>query len=105
VEIPEIDVTQLAALGPDVTIIDVRNPDEYEQGHVPGARLVPLPELPDRVGEVPAGAPLYLVCALGGRSLKASELLAGRGFDVTNVAGGTKAWIEAGHPVTTGDQP
>jgi rhodanese-related sulfurtransferase len=105
VEIPEIDVMLLAALGPDVAVIDVRNPDEYEQGHLPGAQLVPLPELADRVDELPTGQPLYLVCAVGGRSLRACELLTGRGFDVTNVAGGTKAWIQADQPVTIGDQP
>jgi rhodanese-related sulfurtransferase len=106
VDIPEIDVPGLAELhGRGVTLIDVRNPDEYEAGHVPGARLIPLPEVADRAAEVPSGTPVYVICALGGRSRKACELLAAQGRDVTNVAGGTKGWIDAGRPVTTGSAP
>jgi rhodanese-related sulfurtransferase len=106
VDVPEIDVEALAKLHADgqVTLIDVRNPDEYEAGHVPGAQLIPLPELPQRLSEVPGG-PLHVICAVGGRSRRACELLAAQGHDATNVAGGTKGWIEAGHPVTTGVAP
>jgi rhodanese-related sulfurtransferase len=106
VDVPEIDAGALAELhATGVTVIDVRNPDEYEAGHVPGARLIPLPEVSDRVDEVPGGTPVYVICALGGRSRKACELLAAQGRDVTNVAGGTKGWIDAGRPVTTGSEP
>ena len=102
-DVPEIEAPALADLhARGVTLIDVRNPDEYEAGHVPGARLIPLPEVSDRADEVPAGEPVYVICAVGVRSRRACELLAGRGRDVTNVAGGTKGWIEAGLPVTRG---
>ena len=104
--VPEIDVEQFAALhNSGSTVIDVRMPDEYESGHVPGARLIPLPELPDRISEVPVGEPVYFVCAGGGRSRKAAEYLAAQGIDATNVAGGTKAWIESGKPTNTGTEP
>ncbi len=104
--VPEIDVTALADLhAAGATVIDVRNPDEYEAGHVPGATLIPLPEIPDRVGEIPLGEPVYLICAVGGRSMRAAEFLAAQGADVTNIAGGTKGWIAAGLPTTAGDQP
>lgn len=100
---PEIDIATLADLhAQGVTVVDVRNPDEYEAGHVPGAALIPLPEVPDRVAEVPDDRTVYLVCAVGGRSARAAEFLAAQGRDVVNVAGGTKGWIEAGHPTTSG---
>jgi rhodanese-related sulfurtransferase len=106
VDIPQIDVASLArAHAAGATVLDVRNPDEYEAGHVPGAVLIPLPELAERVDEVPTGAPLYVICAMGGRSQKAAEHLAAGGRDVANVAGGTTAWIEAGFDVTSGSQP
>jgi rhodanese-related sulfurtransferase len=106
VDVPEIDVDALAKLHAEgATVIDVRNPDEYEAGHVPGARLIPLPEVADRVAEVPAGEPVYVICAMGGRSRRACEFLLGQGRDVTNIAGGTNGWIEAGQPVTAGTQP
>ena len=54
---------------------------------------------------VPEGETVYVVCAMGGRSMRAAEHLAGLGRDVVNVAGGTKGWIEAGHPTVAGDQP
>lgn len=105
-DVPEIDVGTLVGLhARGATVIDVRNPDEYEAGHVPGARLIPLPEVSRRVEEVPAGQPVYVVCAVGARSRRACELLAAHGRDVTNIAGGTRGWIDAGQPVTTGGEP
>ena len=105
-DVPEIDVKTLADLhAGGVTLIDVRNPDEYEAGHVPGARLIPLHEVGERVDEVPSGTPVYVICAMGGRSRKACEVLLLEGRDVTNIAGGTKGWIEAGGPVTEGSEP
>jgi rhodanese-related sulfurtransferase len=83
----------------------VRNPDEYEEGHVPGAVLIPLSEVGERVDEVPTGTPVHVICAMGGRSRKACELLAAHGRDVTNIAGGTRGWIASGQPVTTGSEP
>jgi rhodanese-related sulfurtransferase len=106
-DVPEIDVATLADLtGAGVPVIDVRNPDEYIEGHVPGAVLIPLPELTERVDEVPDdGKPVYVICAVGGRSARASEFLRAQGIDAINIAGGTSSWIEAGQPVVTGEQP
>lgn len=104
--VPEVDIETFAGLhATGVTVIDVREPHEYTEGHVPGATPIPLGEVPDRADEVPAGETVYLVCAMGGRSLKAAEHLAGLGRDVVNVAGGTKGWIAAGHPTVAGDEP
>lgn len=104
-DLPAIAVAALAALGDDVAVFDVRQPDEYEEGHVPGAVLIPLGDVPDRVGEFPAEGTVYVVCRSGGRSASAVEFLRSAGIDAVNVEGGTMAWIEAGHPVATGSEP
>lgn len=101
--ITEISVDELATLlDSGATVIDVRMPDEYETAHVPGAVLVPLPEIPERLGDIPDETTAYVICKVGGRSMKACEFLASQGYDVVNVAGGTDAWISAGRPVATG---
>lgn len=101
-----MDVSALAeAREQGAPVLDVRQPDEYEEGHVPGAVLIPLDQLPDRLDEVPSGDPLYVVCRSGGRSKKAAEVLRPRGVNAVNVAGGTLAWIEAGEPTATGTEP
>ena len=104
-EVPEIDIAELArrhAAG--AFVLDVRNPDEYEAGHVPGAVLLPLGELNDRWQEVPEGD-VVVICKSGARSARAVEALNGVGRTTVNVAGGTLAWIEAGHEVVTGSEP
>lgn len=89
-----------AAQGQGVTILDVRTPAEYAQGHVAGARLLPLQELPERVGEVPQDRPVYVICHSGNRSAQASQILAKRGYrNIHNVDGGMNAWAGAGFPV------
>lgn len=102
-EIPAADLAALVQQG--VVVIDVRMPDEYVEAHVPGAVLIPLPELPDRHGEIPDDGTVYVICRSGARSLKASEFLVTTGRVPVNVAGGTLGWIEAGHPVATGSEP
>jgi len=99
----QLDIDELAALwGDGGPVLDVRTEAEYDDAHVPGAILVPLAELADRIGEVPQGAPLAVICKTGARSQRACELLATQGYDVANVAGGTLAWIDSGHEVATG---
>ena len=101
--LPEIDVHELARLREQgATLLDVRNPDEWEEARVPGVPLIPLPELAGRTDEVPAGEPLYVICAGGVRSAKAAEHLRTLGVDAVNVAGGTKAWVDAGYPTESG---
>ena len=102
-DIPAIDVTELAALlETGVPLIDVREDDEYAEVRVPGAVLIPLGEIPDRVAEVPSGETVYVICAKGGRSAKAVEHLRQQGLDAVNVAGGTLGWIDAGFPTDHG---
>jgi len=101
----EIDLDQLdAARAEGGLVLDVRDPDEYEAAHVPGARLVPLSELPGRLDEVPKGEPVSVICQHGSRSMTAAQLLDRQGYDARSVAGGTSAWQESGRPVDTGPE-
>lgn len=84
---------------PGATVIDVREPEEYAAGHVPGAALVPLMSVPQRLADLPDDGTLYVVCAVGARSAQAAAFLAARGFDAVNVDGGTREWLAAGYPV------
>lgn len=83
-------------------LFDVRESNEYTEAHVPGAVLVPLSELTSRVADFPSDTPLLLICRSGARSMQAAEFLAEHGRAVTNVAGGTLAWIATGRPVVSG---
>ncbi|MCM8747044.1 rhodanese-like domain-containing protein [Thermomicrobium sp. CFH 73360] len=82
-------------------IIDVREPHEWRAGHIPGARLVPLDELPARLSELDPNRELILVCRSGNRSAYATMILQQAGFTrVANLAGGMIAWTRTGLPVT-----
>ena len=102
----QIDVDTLDRyLAAGAPLIDVRQRDEYETVHVPGARLMPMDELPELVDEIPSDVPVYLICHSGGRSHRAAEWLLAQGYDASNVAGGTAAWVEAGKPTVSGTEP
>jgi len=88
----------LAGYAPDgVNLVDVRQDWEYQEFHLPGARLAPLGELPDRLAEFDRGKPTVTYCRTGRRSAAAADILAGEGFaPVVNMAGGVLAWRGAG---------
>lgn len=71
-----------------VTLLDTRTPKEFSQGHIEGFTNIPVDELRERIGEVPAGKPVYLICQSGLRSYIATRILEGLGFDAYNFAGG-----------------
>lgn len=104
--IREISVTELGTiLERGGVIIDVREPDEYREGHIPGAQLVPLGTVADSIEVFRRAVPVYVVCMTGGRSLRACEFLHEAGVtNVVNVAGGTMGFAALGHRLTTGDQ-
>lgn len=78
------------------TLLDVRQPVEYEEAHLPGAQLVPLPRLINSLGEVAPDRPTIVYCAVGGRSRMAAQLLIHQGYkDVHHLVGGIEAWEEA----------
>jgi rhodanese-related sulfurtransferase len=84
----------------NVQLIDVRNPDEYAEGHIPGAKLIPVDDLFVRVDELDKDKRLLFTCAVGVRSALACEIAAAIGhIDLYNIEGGTEAWIESDYPV------
>jgi rhodanese-related sulfurtransferase len=104
VTVQEISVQDLAALGDSARVIDVREPDEWAQGHIAHATLVPLATVPGNIEEFD-GDPTYIVCRSGARSGRACEFLGEQGRNVVNVAGGMIAWTAAGLDVATGAGP
>ena len=74
-------------------VIDVREPWEYQQGHVPGARLIPLGDLMRHLDDLDPAMPVAVICATGSRSQSAAALFGQKGFaTIYNVQGGTMAW-------------
>jgi rhodanese-related sulfurtransferase len=98
----EITVGELLALGDEVRVIDVREQDEWDDGHIPWAIHVPLGTVPEQLEQFD-GSPTYVVCRSGGRSGRACEFAAGQGVDAVNVVGGMLAWWDAGFATDSGD--
>jgi rhodanese-related sulfurtransferase len=101
-ELPTAEVRDLPKDG--VTLLDVREDDEWAAGHAPGAKHIPLGELTTRVdelAELPDDQPLYVICRSGGRSARATAWLNATGWDAVNVAGGMGSWATEGRPMTT----
>ena len=95
-----ISVDDLASLRTDVCIIDVREQDEYSEAYIPGTRNIPLSRFQQSLSDVPVGRTVYVMCASGGRSSRATAHLAAEGYDAVNVMGGVTEWYRNGHPVT-----
>ncbi|MGH8774329.1 MAG: rhodanese-like domain-containing protein [Jiangellaceae bacterium] len=101
----QVSVAELAsAIADGAYVVDVREPDEYAAAHVPGAVPMPMGSVPQRYDELPRDRTVYLVCAVGARSMQVARYLDQMGFDVRNVDGGTGDWIGAGYPVKTGPE-
>ncbi|HEV2458302.1 MAG TPA: rhodanese-like domain-containing protein [Ktedonobacterales bacterium] len=102
-EVREISVDALAMRTPEAFVLDVREPEEFARGHVPGAASLPQSELALRLDEVPRDRPILVICQSGMRSLRAAQFLVQMGYaNVASVAGGTAAWRETGQPVEGG---
>ena len=102
-EAADVDVTNAHTLQTEGTahILDVREDDEWDAGHIPGAVHIPLATLGGRMGEVTKGRVWLVICRSGSRSSRAAEVLRASGIDARNVAGGVRAWAQAGLPFQT----
>jgi rhodanese-related sulfurtransferase len=90
-----------AAAAQGALVLDVREPFEFQAGHVAGSVLVPLATVSARVGDFDKDQPVYVFCRSGNRSLAAAQTLLDAGYrDVRNVQGGIIAWQSAGLPVS-----
>jgi thioredoxin len=100
----EIDLETFAARhaqgGPDdFYVVDVREPFEYAAGHVPGAVLIPMNDVPGRLADLPRDRVVHVICQSGGRSRSVTDWLRAQGVDAVNVAGGTGEWEARGWAV------
>jgi len=78
----------------------VREPVEYDAGHIAGARLIPLGQVPSRLAEIPKDKTVILTCRSGNRSGQVADFLRQQGWkNVHNMAGGIAAWQQAGLPI------
>jgi hydroxyacylglutathione hydrolase len=102
-ELPNVTAQDLArrlAAEPELAVLDVREPVEWEEGHVAGAIRIPMREVAGRLAEIPRDRPLALVCRGGPRSSLVGSLLRRHGYSrLVNVWGGMTGWLEAGLPV------
>ena len=100
----EISIAEAAAKRESgAFILDVREPDEWADYHIPGAVLIPLRFLEARAGELPRDQEIVVVCRSGNRSQAGRDVLLAAGFDqVTSMAGGLTAWRSLGYPVESG---
>jgi len=95
-QIPEAPAGALPA---DAVLLAVREQDEWDAGHAPGAVHLPMGEVAERLDDVPDGSPLYVICRSGGRSARVTQYLTVNGWDAVNVADGMFGWARAGRPM------
>ncbi len=83
-------------------VLDVRQPEEYREGHIGGAKLIPLGELKQNLKELPKQREIICVCASGSRSSSAARILIAEGLQVFNIKGGMAAWQQEKLPIKKG---
>jgi rhodanese-related sulfurtransferase len=104
VEVSQAHITDVpSTFDGSVVLLDVREDDEWQRGHAPGAQHIPMGEVPSRIDEIDADGRLFVVCQAGGRSHRVAQYLARNGYSPANVSGGMLAWAGAGRPVVTDD--
>ena len=101
-QVDPIQVKTMIAQSPRPFLLDVRTPGEYKQGHVSGAELIPLNELPAKKSRIPTDRDVICICASGSRSSVAARQLSSLGYKVSNLRGGMSSWVRAGLPVKAG---
>lgn len=99
----DVPATDAAEVPQDAYLLDVREPDEWQAGHAPGAVHIPMAELSDRAAEVPRDQDVYVICRSGARSAHVTVALNNAGWQARNVDGGMKRWAESGRPMVTDD--
>ena len=104
--VPEIDVREVPDPLPDgLTLLDVREPHEWDQGHIDGALHIPMMSVPAELAAIPSDGQVVVVCAVGARSARVAAFLQQQGVDAVNLAGGMVAWARAGRPISVAGSP
>ena len=98
-EISSVELKQRIDKGDKLTLVDVREPNEYQINRIPGTILIPLGDIPRRYNELDPDEEIVVHCKMGGRSAKAADFLRSVGFKrVLNLKGGILDWIEKVDP-------
>ena len=101
--VPQVEVSGVPEpLPPELCVLDVRENDEWAEGHIDGALHIPLMQVAQRLSELPSDGQVLVVCAVGARSARATAFLQGQGIDAVNLAGGMRAWQAAGRQLAHG---
>jgi len=102
--VPEISVDAVESRPPGTMLLDVREPEEYAHGHIPGSINLPQSDLASQLNDLPRDHAVWIVCQAGLRSRRAAQYLKQMGFEqVVSVQGGTSAWQDAGKPLAVGE--
>ncbi|MDN7244144.1 rhodanese-like domain-containing protein [Planococcus shenhongbingii] len=86
------DLLEIVENGQEIQLIDVREYEEVAYGMVPGAKHIPLGQLPERIAELESAEPVHVICKAGGRSAMACDFLEANGMATVNVEGGMMNW-------------
>jgi rhodanese-related sulfurtransferase len=99
--IPEVDVSEIPSTdGQRPYLLDVREDDEWDAGHIEGAEHIPMMDVPVRLAEIPTGEQVLVICRSGSRSARVAGFLQAQGVDAANVAGGMQVWSLLGRAMT-----
>ncbi|MBB4947908.1 rhodanese-related sulfurtransferase [Kitasatospora gansuensis] len=98
----QLPTTDAASVPTEAPLLDVREQDEWDAGHVDGALHIPIGEVIARIEELP-DEKLYVLCRVGGRSAQVVQYLVAQGREAVNVDGGMFAWEAAGRPMVSSD--
>ena len=82
-----------------VYVLDVRTQAEWDEYHAPNTTLIPLDQLPARLGEVPKDREIVVVCRSGNRSQEGRDILLAAGYNATSMTGGLNEWYAMGYPI------
>jgi rhodanese-related sulfurtransferase len=103
----EVPAADAAAVPDGAYLLDVREPDEWQAGHVPDAVHIPMGQLQERAGEIPQDTEVYVICRSGARSAQVTVALNNAGWQAKNVDGGMQRWAQVDRPMVseTGADP
>ncbi len=99
----QVTVQQLTAAMTEggIVLVDVREDDEWDEGHIPGAVHIAMGTIPSFLDQLPTDGSLYVICEVGGRSGRVAQYLESQGIPATNVAGGMDHYRQLGGPIET----
>jgi rhodanese-related sulfurtransferase len=103
-QVPEVSAVDAQAGAAHKVLLDVREADEWQAGHAPGAAWIPLGQLERVRTDIPFNKRVVCICRSGARSARAAEALLSWGFEAENMTGGMQAWEAAGLPVVRDDE-